>query len=103
MSINVTSSKVKVYLSEFKSEVDSMNALFNDIDSKVKKVHSYWMGNDSDNIIPPFEAFTKSFENIKEQSKKYVSFINSVVLKYQEEDDVNKDSSSNGHLGINGS
>ena len=84
--ITVQSASVSSLLSEFQSEMGKLDALLNKLDSETSSAKSIWEGNASDATISEIEKFKNVFDSIKEQNEKYVSFLNSVIEKYTDED-----------------
>lgn len=84
--ITVQSASVSSLLSEFQGEMGKLDTLLNKIDKETSEAKSIWEGDASDATISAIEKFKDVFDTIKEQNEKYVTFLNSVIEKYTDED-----------------
>lgn len=105
-NIKIVSSNIVSQLSKFQSEIKKMESLFDEIESKTSKVNSFWEGKGSESAIIAIKSFMETFNDVKNQNEKYVSFLNTIIDKYTTADsDISKsiEAAANNGLGINNS
>ena len=104
--MKITTEEVSQQLSNFQSEMAKMDNLFEELTTKTSAVKSDGTGTASDNATTAISNFMKVFEDIDEQNKKYVAFLNEVIMKYTTTDQAISDvvdEAANGGLGMHGS
>ncbi len=100
---------VKVLQNEFLKNLNLLNEEFQKINNmlenvkvKTSEMNKYWQGNDSDLVSQAINKFTMNFDNINEQNKKYVLFLEKTIEKYQVTDDkISQEAANASGLNIN--
>ena len=85
-NITVESKTIVEQLESFKAEMTKLDSLMDKIDSKSNAISQSWEGNVSDTILSSIRSFRSTFDNIRAQNEKYVTFLNGVIEKYTDED-----------------
>ena len=84
--LDLKSEKLAQLMSEFESEINSMEATLAEVDEKTKDVSSIWDGEDSEKVMIPFNNFKKEFSEINIKNKEYLKFLQYVIDKYKDYD-----------------
>lgn len=81
-NVKVVSSSIVNQLSQFQAEMKKMEALFTELESKTSEVNNFWEGKGSVSAVTAIKTFMETFNDVKSQNEKYVSFLNSTIDKY---------------------
>lgn len=99
--LDIRSEAVASTMGEFKGLMGEMEGLLSDIKSQIDSISGYWEGDDSEMVKSVLDGIASKFDSINQQNTKYVSFLNSTIDAYTEEDNSIASASSSGGLDIN--
>ena len=85
-NISIESKSVVELLELFKEDMDKLNNLNGKIKSTTANIKNTWEGNASSATLEQVKKFDNLFEEIDNQNRKYVDFVNLVIEKYTDID-----------------
>lgn len=87
----VETGSITSQLGTFQDQMSQLETLFDKINGEIKDAKNNWEGAASEATLPEIEKLNNLFDSIKAKNKKYTEFLNQVVEKYTEIDELEQE------------